>query len=182
MNIAPIQMVELSFRKLSAEVDFEHLPDGSEPRDAHSLLENVGMRTQVRTQKLEKNDPRGTPHFVTLRILIDNERHEEEADQRFSPYLIDVEAGAVVVLAPGIERLGDPEDLVAVNGPALVWGAIREQVMNMTARMPAGPALLPSVNFHDLKKSARAERAGSSSEAKPAEAEKPTKRPRLKKP
>lgn len=181
MNIAPIQMVELSFRKLSAEVDFDHLPDGSEPRDAHSLLENVGMRTQVRTQKLERDDPRGTPHFVTLRILIDNERHEEEPDQRFSPYLIDVEAGAVVVLAPGIERLGDPEDLLAVNGPALVWGSIREQVMNLTARMPAGPALLPSVNFHDLRKSAKAKEAAPSGQAELAEPAKPTKRPRQKK-
>ncbi len=181
MNISPIQMVELSFRKLSLEVDFDHLPDGSAPRDAHSLLRNVGMRTQVQAQRIERNDPRGTLHFVTLRLIINNERHEPEADHHFSPYLIDIEAGAVILLAPGIERFGQPEDLVAVNGPALVWSAIREQVMNLTARMPAGPALLPSVNFHDLKKSARAEGAGSSGEAKAAEAEKSTKRPRLKK-
>lgn len=181
MNIAPIQMLELSFRKISAEVDFEHLSDGSEPRDAHSLLENVGMRTQVRTQRLEKEDPRGTTYFVTLRLFIDNERHEQVPDQRFSPYLIDVEAGAVVALAPGIEQLRDPEDLIAVNGPALVWGAIREQVMNLTARMPAGPALLPSVNFHDLRKSARAEAGAPSTETGSADTTKSPKRARSKK-
>lgn len=181
MNIAPIQMVELSFRKFSVEVDFDHIPDGSDPRDAHSLLESVGMMTRVQTQKIEKEDPRGTPHFVTLRLQIDNERHEQEPDQRFSPYLIDVEAGAVVVLAPGIERLGDPEDLIAVNGPALVWSAIREQVMNLTARMPAGPALLPSVNFHDLKKSARAQTVAPSSETDAVDATKSPKRVRSKK-
>lgn len=181
MNISPIQMVELSFRKLSLEVDFDHLPDGSAPRDAHSLLRNVGMRTQVQAQRIEKDDPRGTLHFVTLRLIINNDRHEDDSDQRFSPYLIDVEAGAVVALAPGVERFGDPDDLVAVNGPAFVWSAIREQVMNLTARMPAGPALLPSVNFHDLRKSARPDTAGSSGDAEPAETAKPAKRPRQKK-
>lgn len=155
MNIAPLQMVELTFRKLSVEVDLENLPDPEERRDAHALLESVGLKTRVRFWRLEQADVRGTPYFVTLRLQVDNHAEDEEPIQRLSPYLIDVEAGAVIVLAPGMATRPDAEDLVAVNGPALLWGAIREQVAGLTARMAAGTALLPSVNFHDLKKSAR---------------------------
>lgn len=181
MNIAPIQMVDLSFRKLSVEVDFDLVPATGEARDAHALLEGVALRTQVSCTSLDQEDQRGTPHFVTLRVQIDNQLRDGEPDQRLSPYLLDVEAGAVIILARGAERLGNPEDLIAVNGPALIWGAIREQVATMTARMPAGTAMLPSVNFHDLKKSNREKAAELTTEALPVQASAKPKRPRAKK-
>lgn len=159
MNIAPIQMVELVFRKIFVEVDLDRFPPTTEARDAHALLENVALKTQVTCAPLDQEDRRGTPHFVTLRVQIDNEMRDGEPNQRMSPYLLDVEAGAVIILGHGAEKLGPPEDLIAVNGPALIWGSIREQVAALTARMPAGTAILPSVNFHDLKKSHR-EKAG----------------------
>lgn len=155
MNIAPIQMVELTFRKFSVEVDFEHLPDPTETRDSHALLENVAIRTKVGFQKIDLDDLRGTPYFVTLRVQVDNQPTEGNQSQRFSPYLIDIEAGAMVALAIGAGQSEDADDLVAVNGPALIWGGVREQLANLTARMPAGAVLLPSVNFHDLKGRAR---------------------------
>ena len=181
MNIAPIQMVDLAFRKLSVEVDFDLVPAANETRDAHALLEGVALRTQVSCTPLEQEDHRGTPHFVTLRVQIDNELRDGEPEQRLSPYLLDVEAGAVIILARGAERLGDPGDLIAVNGPALIWGAIREQVATMTARMPAGTAMLPSVNFHDLKKSNREKEAELTAETVPAQASAKPKRARATK-
>lgn len=180
MNISPIQMVELSFRKLSIEVDFERLSTQSESRDAHAVLENVVIKTNVRFSKLDQEDRRGTPHFVTLRVQIDNAPDAKEPDQRFSPYLLDVEAGAVILLAHGIENLGDPQELIAVNGPALIWSGIREQVATITSRMPAGTILLPSVNFHDLRKEAR--KSGSASSQALAAPPNINKRPRAKKP
>ena len=181
MNIAPIQMVDLAFRKLSVEVEFDLVPAVNETRDAHALLEGVALKTQVSCTSLDQEDHRGTPHFVTLRVQIDNERRDGEPEQRMSPYLMDVEAGAVIILARGAERLGNPEDLIAVNGPALIWGAIREQVATMTARMPAGTAMLPSVNFHDLKKSNREKATELITERVPVEAPASAKRTRAKK-
>lgn len=155
MKISPLQLVHLSFRKISVEVDAEHLP--SEPQtevDEHSLFDGVVIKSQVSRTPLPDEDARGTPYFLTFSLVLDNEPDPASTRQKFSPYLLDIEVGAVVVLRNGAEKLGDPEDLVAVNGPALIWGAIREQVAALTARMPAGTALLPSVNFHDLKKGA----------------------------
>ena len=157
MRTAPIQLLNASFRRISVEVDSRHLDDaGSNSLDPHALFEGVLIATEVGCKQLEQTDPRGTPYFVTLRVLIDNEQISEQPAQRASPYRIDIEAGGVVVLAPGAERLGDPDDLIRVNGPALLWSAIREVVANATSRMPLGMAFLPSVNFRDLMKDAPA--------------------------
>ena len=87
-------------------------------------------------------------------MVIDNQA-AGEGSVRFSPYLVDIEAGALVHALPGAEALGDIEDLVVVNGTSMLWSAIREQVCNLTARMPAGQIMLPTVNFHDLKRQNR---------------------------
>lgn len=182
MRTAPIQLLNASFRRISVEVDSRHMDDAAgSSLDPHALFEGVLIATEVACRALEQEDPRGTPYFVTLRVLIDNEQVPEQPAQRASPYRIDIEAGGVVALAPGAEQLGDPEDLVRVNGPALLWSAIREVVANATSRMPLGMAFLPSVNFRDLKKDApaAASEAGAPS-AHAVDAPKP-KRSRAKK-
>lgn len=178
MKIAPIQMVDLRFRRFSVEVDFELHPDAPEASDPHSLLEGVALLTEVTYTAMDQEDPRGIPYFVTLRLQIKNEASEGEPDQKFSPYRMDVDAAAIVVVARSMAQRA--VDLVAVNGPALIWSAIREHVAMLTSRMPAGTALLPSVNFIDLKR-------GDSAPAptdQPASTTKPraTKRSRAQKP
>jgi hypothetical protein len=76
----------------------------------------------------------------------------------------------VVTVPPGAEKLAPPEDLAAVNGAALLWSAIREQVLALTSRMPAGPAMLPTVHFHDLKRQPQAAPTPAASEAAAAPA------------
>ena len=98
--------------------------------------------------------------------MIDNQP-SGETDQRFSPYLVDIEAGAVVRALPGAEVLGDIQDLIVVNGTSLLWSAIREQVCSLTARMPAGQVMLPTVNFHDLKRQNREQDVDKTPAAKP---------------
>lgn len=151
MNIAPIQMVSLAYRRLSVEADFEHMPKNADaPPDPHSMLEGVELRTDVGFSPLDEADPRGTSYFVTLRLRTHNPK-PEDPQPKFSPYLIDIEAGATIVLSEAAQNRPDAQQLVYVNGPSLIWGAIRELLALMTSRMPAGTAMLPSVNFHDLK-------------------------------
>lgn len=155
MNISPVQLVHLTFPRISVETDTDHLAGASaDSVDAHGIFDGVVVRTGATKKRLDKEDPRGTPYFLTLRLLIDNEPDQANPAQKFSPYKVDVEAGGVVIVANGADMLGDLEDLVTVNGLALIWGAIREQVATLTSRMPVGTALLPSVNFLDMKKGA----------------------------
>lgn len=107
---------------------------------------------------------------ASLRVVVDNTSNPELKDQKFSPYRIDVAAEGVILVPKGAEKLSPPEDLATVNGAAMLWSVVREQVLGLTSRMRAGPVMLPTVHFHDLK--------GAGSEAAPAAAAPPVKLPR----
>lgn len=174
MNISPVQLVHLTFHRVSIETDTENLAGvTAEGGDAHGMFDGVIVRTGATKNRIDKEDHRGTPYFLTLRLLINNEADPSNSDQKFSPYKLDVEAGGVVIVANGADALGDSEDLVTVNGLALIWGAIREQVATITSRMPAGTALLPSVNFLDMRKGLETGDAPTS--GKESSSEKPAK-------
>ena len=155
MRTAPIQLSQISFRRVSVELDAARIPeDGSTPKDVSLDFDGVNIATHVSFSPADESERSGTALFLALRVVIDNQASAEEG-VRFSPYLVDIEAGALVHALPGAEALGDIEDLVVVNGTSMLWSAIREQVCNLTARMPAGQVMLPTVNFHDLKKQNR---------------------------
>ncbi len=159
MRTAPIQLSQVSFRRVSVEVDAARVPEDGAPLGDVSLdLDRVNILTDVSFAPAEEVEGPGICYFLALRVVINNETSDDK-DVRFSPYLIDIEAGAVVHALPGSEVLGNVEDLVVVNGTSLLWSAIREQVCNLTARMPAGMVMLPTVNFHDLKRQNREKEA-----------------------
>ena len=85
-------------------------------------------------------------------MVVDNEPNPDNKDQKYAPYKVDVAVEGVVLIPKGAEQLADAEDLAAVNGASMLWSAVREQVLTITSRMRAGPVVLPSVHFHDLKK------------------------------
>ena len=155
MRTAPIQLSQISFRRVSVELDAARIPeDGSTPADVSFDFDGVNIATHVSFSPAEESERPGTALFLALRVVIDNQA-AGEGSVRFSPYLVDIEAGALVHALQGAEALGDIEDLVVVNGTSMLWSAIREQVCNLTARMPAGQIMLPTVNFHDLKRQNR---------------------------
>lgn len=151
MKIAPIQLGLISFRRVSVELDERDLPENTAaPTDVVFDFENVIIGTHVGLSPMEDDDRPGKNFFLILQVKVEN-KPSKEKDTRFSPYRLDIEAGASVKALPGAEALGDINDLVAVNGTGLLWSAIREQVTSLTARMPAGPVILPTVNFRDLR-------------------------------
>lgn len=155
MKSAPIQLSQISFRRVSVELDASRIGEGgTPPSDGAFDFESVTIQTQVSFTPVEEAKLPRTSFFLVLRVLIGNEPSDDK-EVRFSPYLVDIEAGAEVRALPGAEVLGDVGDLVVVNGTSLLWSAIRELVCTLTARMPAGLVMLPTVNFQDLKRQHR---------------------------
>ncbi|HKR46038.1 MAG TPA: hypothetical protein VJU59_41330 [Paraburkholderia sp.] len=71
----------------------------------------------------------------------------KEADDPF-PYSFDVEAeGFFEVIAEDEQKA---HKLVVANGAAVLYGAIREQMLTLTGRFPQGPMMLPTVNFLNM--------------------------------
>lgn len=152
MMPSPIQLLQLTFNRVHVEIDPRHAPaEPPNPMTTVFVFDGVSITTEVGLGEIDMAHERGPMYLVTLRLRIDNQPSAEEPNRKFSPYLIDIEAAGVVLLPRGAEKLGPPKDLVTVNGASLLWSALREQLLTLTSRMPAGPVMLPTVHFHDLK-------------------------------
>lgn len=171
MKPSPIQLLQLMFKRVSVELDAKHLPpEIPNPLISAFTFDGIGIRTEVGFGEADPDHERGRVFLLELHVAVDNKPDPETPDQKFSPYTIDVAAEGIVLVPKGAERLGPPGDLAAVNGTSLLWSAVREQVLAITSRMRAGPAMLPTVHFHDLKQAAAkpAETATQTSKAVPA--------------
>jgi preprotein translocase subunit SecB len=152
MKPSPIQLLQLTFKRVNVEIDPAHAPtEPTNPLTTVFVFDGVGITTEVGLAEIDMTHERGSMYLVSLQVLIDNKADANEHDRKFSPYRIDIEAAGIVVLSRGAEKLGSAHDLITVNGAALLWSAIREQLLTLTSRMPAGPVMLPTVHFHDLK-------------------------------
>lgn len=152
MKASPVQMLQLFFKKVDVEFDPQHAPaEVPNPLTNVFTFDGVTLSTEVTLSEAELNHERGQLYAVSLRLMVQNEGGEDPT-VKFSPYKLDVAADALILISKGAEKLDLPENLATVNGASLLWSAIREQVLNITSRMQAGPVMLPTVHFHDLKK------------------------------
>ena len=152
MRPSPIQLLQLLFKHVRVEVDPEHAPtEPANPLAWVFIFDGISIRTEFEIGEVDPDHERGRMFRTTLRVVVDNCPRPELERQKFSPYKIDVAVDGVVVVPKGAEKLATPESLAAVNGAGLLWSAVREQVLSLTSRMPAGPVMLPTVHFHDLK-------------------------------
>lgn len=175
MKASPVQLVQLMFKHVRVEMDPEHpAPQMINPLTDVFTFEGVNLSSEVGIGEADMNHERGRVYFVELRAVVDNVPNPASARQQFAPYKIDVAVEGLILIPKGAEAVADPEDLAAVNGASMLWGAVREQVTTITSRMRAGPVVMPSMNFHDLKKNHEA--AGA-----PAAAAAPAKPRRSKK-
>lgn len=181
MKASPVQLLQLFFKKVDIEHDPEHAPvDVPNPLTNIFTFDGVTLSTEVGLSVVDPAHERGQLFLVSLRLMVQNQIIESKSRQAFSPYKLDVGADALILIPKGAEKIDLPENLATVNGASLIWSAIREQVLNITSRMQAGPVMLPTVHFHDLKKTAIG-----ADEQVTTEAEKPiapvkTRKPRKK--
>lgn len=154
MKASPVQMLQLFFKNVNVELDPQHTPkEVPNPLTNVFTFDGVSLSTEVSLSEADLTHERGQLFAVSLRLMVQNQPNETGSAQAFSPYKIDVGADALILIPKGAEKFDLPENLATVNGASLIWSAIREQVLNITSRMQAGPVMLPTVHFHDLKKS-----------------------------
>jgi hypothetical protein len=154
MKLSPVQMLKASFKHVRVETDEARVPaELPNPLTTVFVFSGIDVRTDFGMVEADGPNDEGRTFFGTLRVVVDNQPRADEPARNFSPYLIDVQVDGVFLVPRGAEKLAPPEDLVAVNGAGMLWSVIREQVFALTSRMPVGPVMLPTVHFHDLKKS-----------------------------
>lgn len=152
MKSAPVQLLQVIFKKVSIEWDERHAPQTPpNPFTTSFTFDGVELNTEFGIGELDLEHEQGQMYLLSFRLVVDNAPQEDGEEQKYSPYLIDVEARGVVLIPKGAERLAPPEELATVNGASLMWSALREQVLTVSARMLAGQVMLPTMNFHDLR-------------------------------
>lgn len=93
-----------------------------------------------------KDDPR--QFALKFRIALENEIGKA------APYDVDIEVAGVFSIISDMPA-ADREDFVRVNGCAVLYGAIRDQVLTLTSRSARGALMLPTVNFLDYRRNVK---------------------------
>lgn len=152
MKPSPIQLLQVMLKHVRVELDPGRLPpEIPNPLTSVFTFDGVTVQTEFGIGEADPDHQHGRTYFTSLQVVVDNAPNPEAKEQKFSPYRIDIAVEGVVLVPKGAEKLGPPQDLAAVNGAAILWSVVREQVLTLTSRMRAGPVMLPTVHFHDLK-------------------------------
>lgn len=132
MKPSVLTLVDLVF--LGTRVEINHEFKGSaDDFDFDGSMIHWGLRHGP------KGDD-GTSWWVGLDFIIMSE------DNKPCPYNIEMKAVAMISVAESVQQ-EKRETLVFENGLALVYGAIREMVSNITSRSAFGRLMLPTASF-----------------------------------
>jgi preprotein translocase subunit SecB len=145
MRASVIQLKELRYQKICVDL--------GKPLEELSSLEAEGfdyngVNFQVRLESgpVAIGEAKESNVFhVRLGIIVNNE------SGKIAPYKIDMMAVGIFEVAETVDA-AIRADLAMVNGASIIYGAIRETVVNLTSRSVAGTSILPTMDFRDHSK------------------------------
>lgn len=132
MKASPITFLNLQFMRVHVEADFSAETPASDYSFDGALL----------SWTLQHGRDEDGRWWVAVGFATD---HEEDPSKR-SPYNIDVQAVGFFKVSDNVDA-DKRETMVYENGGALVFGAIRDMVANITARSIPGLLMLPTPTF-----------------------------------
>lgn len=138
IQLSPLQLMQMVFTKTRVET-FEDADGLGEIWAPQFDFEGVNLLVENTVGQQENNT---TDFLVALRVAVLN-----EADAvKKAPYAFDIAVQGVFKLAADF-TCDDRYDLVRVNGSAMLYGAIRDMLQQITARSMLGTLLLPTLHF-----------------------------------
>lgn len=138
IQLSPLQLMQMVFTKTRVET-FEDADGLGEIWAPQFDFEGVNLLVENTVGQQENNT---TDFLVALRVAVLN-----EADVvKKAPYTFDIAVQGVFKLAADF-TCDDRYDLVRVNGSAMLYGAIRDMLQQITARSMLGTLLLPTLHF-----------------------------------
>lgn len=142
MQPSPIQLKNILFRGILV---WPRQPEPTENNKSYEAInfdfDGVDITEFVRL--VPPGPDNSDLYELILRLSIRNE------DGKKSPYIVDIEVYGSFEVS-GIEKESH-HDIVLINGCAILYSAIREQVSSITSRSIYGTLILPTVNFLDKK-------------------------------
>lgn len=145
MKPSPIQLLQSNFEKLCVEVNPTYQDAGSDFISDTLVIQVKETIRSVSDFWTEKNPPPAPgvekrTFVVTLGVRTDPE-------DRTVPYMFDLVCSGVVACMPDRVHALTASEAARQYGLAMIYGAMREQLLTATSRMVHGGRLLPTVSF-----------------------------------
>lgn len=134
MKPSSLQLESSAITRVKIEVNKAFPKDRTNERFAAFEDANLGSSVEFGP---DANNPRR--YYLKLEISLPG------TEQGPTPYILDLEIIGIFLCVN--DNCEEDERLVEFNGPAVLYGSIRELVMQITSRGPFSPLVLPTVNF-----------------------------------
>lgn len=140
MRASQLRLEDSFVERINFETDSKFRQESSDRPDWPSLFTQWNLGAEI--TRLKKKDQDGAPYAIKLKVLMGHNLQEGVV----SPYRFSIEMIGIFSFDESV-----PDDrranLLEVNGPAVLYGSIREIIHAMTARSRYSALLLPTVTF-----------------------------------
>lgn len=146
MNRSPLQLKHYHYRaivlKVRADIDVLEAPAEQE----HEPYPDFGDDKLLPEVRLYSNDAQDQcgPYLLNLSLS-----YSPSADSRI-PYQFEFEIEGIFVLDEPDSPEPDCKKRVVINGGSMLYSAVRDQLLTLSARQIYGPMMLPSLDFRQL--------------------------------
>lgn len=137
MKQAPLQLIDYWSVLLHVEANPNYQRKDAQPIPLESLKVTHAVEPG---QAREHPEAQGTEWDLQLTI------EQTAPDEVVVPYFFKITMQGILQASPAIPR-DRLEKIVAINGPALLFGAAREVIRASTSRGPYPAVVIPSTNF-----------------------------------
>lgn len=146
MNLSPLQLRHYHFTAISLKSrEVEVALPGSD--ELYPDMSALGLEPEVSLADGGDADP----HEFVVKLKVEYIAEETSS----FPYEFTVEAEGLFFIEDAADDLDERKRLVVVNGAGMLLGAMREQLLSLSARHRYGPILLPSFDFRRLGQAAQ---------------------------
>jgi hypothetical protein len=157
MKPSPVQLLQSSIEKISVEVNSEF----AEASKSDSMGDEVAFEVMERCEPItdywtEKN-PAPSPGLAERTFFVSLGIRTDSGLKSKAPYQFEIVcSGVVACIVPRIHKM-EPDEAARQYGLAMIYGAMREQLLLITSRMVHGARLLPTVSFMESPRAMKAE-------------------------
>jgi preprotein translocase subunit SecB len=141
MQRSPLDLQHYHFNKLDIQAA-QGSSQSQQGKGPYPSFDGVDFSANV---QISSPPDQSSPFQFGLKLKLKCKPKQSEAP---FPYAFEVEAEGFYKVSAATED--DARKIVVINGSAVLYSAIREQMLTLTGRFPQGPMMLPTVNFLNL--------------------------------
>lgn len=152
MKPSPVQLLQSTIDKIAVEANDKFDSSGKGASLREDIVLQVKEGFQDFAEYWDKGNPAPLPGLENRTYLVSLGIRTDPEDRQQAPYSFELAVSGIVACMPEMVHQLRPEEAARQYGLAMIYGAMREQLLTVTSRMVHGPRLLPTVSFMEPPK------------------------------